>query len=207
MKKTSNSSGKDFNFKMSKAVQGKGGKTTKKNTYIGARFNPKKNRKWYSIIKYNRKDHYLGCYTEEEHAAIAYDIKAIEFYGEDATRNFPELSLEKLTKKLEKIKEEEKQLLHDFPARWRQGRIRKSPTSSMYSGVSYDRTGCIKKWTASIRYQNKAHNIGYFKTEEEAALAYDKKAVEIYGENAKLNNPKTKKILSKKTDPSDPEKK
>ena len=42
-------------------------------------------------------------------------------------------------------------------------------------------------WTALITSDFKRHYLGTFKTEEEAALAYNKKAVELHGEFANLN--------------------
>jgi hypothetical protein len=42
-------------------------------------------------------------------------------------------------------------------------------------------------WAAVICYKGKGIYIGVFKTEEEAALAYNKKAIELFGEFAKIN--------------------
>lgn len=53
--------------------------------------------------------------------------------------------------------------------------------TSGYKGVSFHKAG--KKWRASI----KARHIGSFNTKEEAALAYNEKALEEYGEYASLN--------------------
>lgn len=60
-----------------------------------------------------------------------------------------------------------------------------SKTYTKYLGVFYreDRN----KWRAILRYKTKAHNLGHFNTPEEAALAYNKKAIEIHGEFANLN--------------------
>ena len=57
--------------------------------------------------------------------------------------------------------------------------------TSCYKGVWYDK----KKdyWKASIRLGDKRLYIGQFKTELEAAIAYDKIAIEIHGKFAKLN--------------------
>lgn len=49
------------------------------------------------------------------------------------------------------------------------------------------KTTTINKWTASISYNKKSFFLGYFKTEKEAALAYNQKAVELHGEFANLN--------------------
>ena len=195
-----------YDVTASKAAQGKGKKTSGKTTYIGTRYHPQKPHPWSSVIKYNLKNHYLGCFTEEEHAAWAYDKKAIEFYGEDATRNFPDLAYEELTEKLEKIKAEDAVLFHNYSAKRRQGQVYNMPKTSIYAGVAYDKATKNKKWRVNIHYQKKVYYLGNFDTEEEAALAYDKKAIELYGENATLNSPETKLILSKSIDESDPNK-
>lgn len=44
-----------------------------------------------------------------------------------------------------------------------------------------------KNWRARIRYKYKEYNIGRFDNEIEAALAYNKKALELYGEHAFQN--------------------
>jgi hypothetical protein len=59
--------------------------------------------------------------------------------------------------------------------------------TSKYVGVCLDKTVAphARKWFSHIR----GIRIGSFYTEEEAALTYDVRALEIYGENAKLNFP------------------
>jgi group I intron endonuclease len=59
-----------------------------------------------------------------------------------------------------------------------------NPTSK-YVGVSYDKTR--NKWKANVTYRTKTIFLGRFSTEIEAAIAYNVKAFEIWGENAKLN--------------------
>lgn len=58
-------------------------------------------------------------------------------------------------------------------------------SSSPYLGVSYHIR--IKKFGASIRVCNKAKHLGYFETEEEAALWYNREAVKSHKEFANLN--------------------
>jgi hypothetical protein len=58
-------------------------------------------------------------------------------------------------------------------------------TTSRYLGVSYDRTR--KMWRAQIQCINKNMFIGRFKTEGEAALAYNQAAIKYHGEFANLN--------------------
>jgi hypothetical protein len=43
-----------------------------------------------------------------------------------------------------------------------------------------------KRWTAKITYDSKQHNLGYFDTKQEAALAYDRVASQC-GEDKPLN--------------------
>jgi hypothetical protein len=61
---------------------------------------------------------------------------------------------------------------------------KKNPTSK-YKGVFFEISG--RKWRAKIKKDYKQINIGSFLTEEEAALAYNEKAKELFGEFAYLN--------------------
>jgi hypothetical protein len=64
-------------------------------------------------------------------------------------------------------------------------RFRQKNGTSIYKGVWFD---SVKNcWKASIRNQAKRLYIGQFETEIEAAVAYDKIAIEIQGRFAKLN--------------------
>lgn len=59
----------------------------------------------------------------------------------------------------------------------------KARSPSGYKGVYYDK-GYIRSMIAK---NGKLIHLGYFKTEEEAARAYDQKALELYGPNARIN--------------------
>lgn len=58
-------------------------------------------------------------------------------------------------------------------------------TSSKYKGVTFSKKR--KKWIAQITKEYRLIRIGEFLSEKEAALAYDKKAVELHKEFANLN--------------------
>ena len=58
-------------------------------------------------------------------------------------------------------------------------------TTSVYKGVSKLSGG---KWKAQIELNQKSLYLGSFITEEEAALAYNQKAKELFGEYARLND-------------------
>lgn len=68
----------------------------------------------------------------------------------------------------------------------RNQRICKLNTSG-YKGVHKSKN----KWRAVIGHNSKHLHIGYFKSKEDAAKAYDEKAKELYGEFAYLNFPDT----------------
>ena len=50
--------------------------------------------KWRAYIKYGGRQHSLGLYFDPEDAARAYDVAAIQVFGEFARINFPEVSEE-----------------------------------------------------------------------------------------------------------------
>lgn len=58
--------------------------------------------------------------------------------------------------------------------------------SSKYKGIWFVKSR--KKWRSCIRVNGKAMHLGYYETEEEAALAYNKAADKYFGEFAWLNN-------------------
>jgi hypothetical protein len=65
------------------------------------------------------------------------------------------------------------------------GKKRNQVTSSRYVGVSFNKF--TNKWSSKINYKGETFRLGYHLSEIDAALAYNKKALELYGENARLN--------------------
>ena len=57
--------------------------------------------------------------------------------------------------------------------------------ASKYKGVYFYKP--TRKWQGQIKCNYKKQHLGYFDTEIEAAKAYDAKAIELFGEFARLN--------------------
>jgi hypothetical protein len=57
--------------------------------------------------------------------------------------------------------------------------------SSVYKGVYWKKTN--NKWASRIRFNNKEIYLGLFNNEVDAALAYNNKARELFGEFAQIN--------------------
>lgn len=58
-------------------------------------------------------------------------------------------------------------------------------SSSNYNGVSFAKK--YRKWTAHITIKGKQKNLGLFKSEIEAAIIYNKAAINLHGVFAVLN--------------------
>ena len=173
-----------------KETQSRSGEKFPQTLYFGTSFDLRNRpRPWGSFIRHNYKNYGLGNFTKEEHAALAYDKKAIELCGPDTIRNFPHLTLEEVTENLEKIKAEDEITFHDQDSKCHQGILLNVVKTSKYLGVSIKKNCRWKKWKGSINYHGKHYHLGYFYSEEEAARAYDEKAIELFGENARLNFP------------------
>ena len=55
-------------------------------------------------------------------------------------------------------------------------------STSKFKGVHWDKNS--EKWRARIQYNGENKHLGYFPSETEASLAYNKKALELFGEFA-----------------------
>lgn len=71
------------------------------------------------------------------------------------------------------------------PSQNGQNRRKRSDNTSGYKGVSWKKAN--KAWQAYIKYKQKTIYLGLHNTPELAALAYNKKARELFGEFALLN--------------------
>lgn len=61
----------------------------------------------------------------------------------------------------------------------------KKPTSSRYKGVCW--SICRREWNSQITNDGRLFHLGWFKSERQAALAYDAAAVKMHGDDAATN--------------------
>lgn len=159
------------------SVPGKtGGKQPKSGAgFLGVHGHPGKYR---SRIYYEGKQHYLGVFKTAEQAAEAYDRAARVHRGPNPETNFPNAQI--------------------AAARAAEAAANyiKAPTpppqpapKSNYYGVHATNSSKRCKWRARIYYDGKQHYIGSYRTEIEAAKAYDKVAREHRGADVTCNFP------------------
>jgi hypothetical protein len=126
--------------------------------YTGVCFN-KASKKWVANISVDGKQHGIGCYDNEEEAAIDY-ARAVSKYGGPVTT--PRKGGKKVKRKFID--------LTDVPP---QPPILKSSSkdgASKYLGICFDKEK--SEWVARISVDGKRHYIGVYDNEEEAAIDY-----------------------------------
>ncbi len=123
---------------------------------------------WYARISVNKTEIYLGRFTLERDAARAYNVAAVQYHGEFAHLNIIPAD-------------------PDEPIRYRQARPRINNSKSKYIGVCWQSEH--QQWHSQIRIAGQKSHLGYFDTEQEAAIAYDAAAKLHRGERARLNFP------------------
>lgn len=124
---------------------------------------------WAVRIRSGNQVVWLGRHEDEEFAARVYDAAARDLHGEFAYLNFPDDPTDP-----------------DAYETWK--RFEKGPSfSSQYRGVTRDRRS--GNWVAQIRHQSQHYRIGTYRSEIEAARAFDAKVRELRGPDAPTNFP------------------
>lgn len=129
----------------------------------------KQNQKWKVEITKDYKNIHIGTFDDLEEAARAYDAMAVKLFGEFARLNFPDDPIIEIKPKL------------------------RSDNISGYRGVSWNSRR--NKWQAQVNKGGKRFYSCYFDCKNEAALMYNEKAVEAFGEKAKLNEIKSEAVV------------
>lgn len=130
-------------------------------------------RRYESSIQVNGDWIYLGTFLTELEAVKVYDQAAERFHGEFSCTNV----------KLGLITQEELSgIIVDYTFVDKHCKAK-----SKFRGVSTNTKSKKKPWRAFTNSNGRQVSLGYFKTEEEAARAYNEKAKELFGDKARLN--------------------
>jgi hypothetical protein len=126
--------------------------------------------RWKANIKIDGREHALGRFDTAQEAALAYDRRA-RGCGEDKPLNYASI---KAAEEAAAKAQAEYTLKHPPQPKPR-------PPSGFHGVYAHHH-----RWQAQITYDGKKHHLGYFNTEQEAALTYDKEARQC-GEEKLLN--------------------
>lgn len=144
-------------------------------------------KRWHVHITNNGAVVINRFFTDEKDAALVADFIQFKIYGRLLNPNFPDLTIDELELFYSRIMSKYGHTKTEIKMIYQQGVKSKNPNrTSNFIGVSYDNRG--SKWYARIKQKQKQYWLGYHLTEEAAAQAYNKKALELYGQNAKLND-------------------
>ena len=156
---------------------------------VGVSFHAR-TKKWRADIKFKGKCYTLGEYKDKNEAIAARKKAEEEIHSKFLEQHrqgtlqtdapaFSDEAIEQTLASRVYAKAEDHSARH-------QGIKLNRPKTSKYVGVSLKRDS---RWAAVIARNRKVYYLGTFNTEELAAEAYDDKARELYGENARLNFP------------------
>ena len=132
---------------------------------------------WRAGCIINGKQVCIGHFQSEEAAARARDQYVLKHIGEDVVLNFPRSNYHENPSNI--IVEKNKRIYTQTPNR---------RNSSGYMGVT--RNG-PRLWTAAVSHLGVRYRLGTHKTKELAAQAYDRKVIELLGDKARTNFPRS----------------
>lgn len=139
--------------------------------YFGVRLD-KRTKRYQAYVTISGRWHNIGYFEVARDAAIAYDITLINGHPNGI-----------LTLNVSDASDEDKRRIIQLMSQ-----PKKRRGKSQYLGViyfSYDNR--VKRWHARIAHNKQQYRLGYYLTEREAAEAYNRKAIELYGSEAVLN--------------------
>lgn len=141
---------------------------------------------WIVAVRVEKKIYHGGRFHDEYDAAIVADFLIFKYYGNSITRNFPGLTSSDINEIHDEVLKKHGQTPEEKYAKAHQG-ISSAPCRQItkFVGVVWHKRH--KYWVAQISYQKKACRKGGFKSDIEAAKAYDEMALELYGTHARLN--------------------
>jgi hypothetical protein len=130
--------------------------------------------RWQARFNHGRKHESLGGWLTQHKAAEAYDRAARFFLGDQAQLNFPARRLQPMSpSELRRMSTVERKA---------------QTTTSKYVGVHF--RGGIRPWLAELAPPGKKHRgLGSWRSELDAARAYDRAAHFYFGGDAELNLP------------------
>jgi len=179
---------KDDNVRLSNSTNNNHNRTKKPDAsskYFGVSFNTARNR-FYSSIQKDGTTYRLGCYINENQAALSFNVKAVELYGTFAQLNIidpvPSDTQVVLNNMLENPEPHDTLIVSSNC----HNRLKKKNCSSQYYGVSFNKSRNM--FSATIKKGSDTYRLGFFSNEEYAAKIYNAKALELYGESANLND-------------------
>jgi group I intron endonuclease len=143
--------------------------------YVGVYYD-KYNNAWVANSAVKGKHYTFGYFSTEISAATSYNEGVKKLFGDGAKLNI--------------ISEEEINLNNEIVKNIKEKRFNEK--SSKYFGVVLDKRSNL--WRSRLSVNGKRMSIGYFKTETEAALAYNEAASYYLGWKAKLNEISEKDI-------------
>jgi hypothetical protein len=135
------------------------------------------NKCWRAGCIINGKQICIGYFCTEEETARARDCYFLKYIGEDVILNFPRSNYPENPDDI--VVEKNKRVYTQ---------MKNKHNSSGYMGVT--RNG-PRLWTAAVSHLGIRYRLGTHKTKELAAQSYDRKVIELLGDKARTNFPRS----------------